>query len=255
MSGIKSSIIDTIGGTPLVRLGRLDHGLPGRVVAKMESHNPMGSVKDRIGANMLLAAEKAGKVAPGDTIVEPTSGNTGIGLALVSAVKGYRCVLVMPDTMSPERRVTLRAFGARLVLTEGAKGMPGAIERANQICAELPDAFTVDDVPVESPDLELHLVGMRGTVHPGYTDWACLLECRERGGCHATVEVRVEYRSDGVPNRLVIGGRIDGEAGEIMRVGRAQRPPVAVDGIDSVDVTVLHVHTDDEKEEELELDL
>jgi hypothetical protein len=124
-----------------------------------------------------------------------------------------------------------------------------------QAPVELPDSFTIDDVPVQSPDLELHLVGMRGTVHPDYTDWACLLECREREGCHATVEVRVEYRSDGVASRLVIGGRIDGEAGEIMRIGRAQRPPVAVDGIDSVDVTVLYVHADDEEEDELELDL
>jgi hypothetical protein len=96
---------------------------------------------------------------------------------------------------------------------------------------------------------------MRGTVHPDYTDWACLLECRERGGCHATVEVRVAYRSSGEPSRLVIGGRIDGEAGEIMRIGRAQRPPVAVDGIDSVEVTVLHIHTDDDEDEVPDLDL
>jgi hypothetical protein len=120
---------------------------------------------------------------------------------------------------------------------------------------ELPDSFTIDDVAVQSPDLDLHLVGMRGTVHPDYTDWACLLECRERGGCHATVEVRVAYRSSGEPSRLVIGGRIDGEAGEIMRIGRAQRPPVAVDGIDSVEVTVLHIHTDDDEDEVPDLDL
>jgi hypothetical protein len=119
---------------------------------------------------------------------------------------------------------------------------------------ELPDSFEVEDVPVQSPQLALHLVGMRGTVHPDYTDWACLLECREREGCHATVEVRVEYRSEGESSRLVIGGRIDGKVGEVMRIGRAQRPPVAVDGIDSVEVTVLRVHTDDEEEEELELD-
>jgi hypothetical protein len=120
---------------------------------------------------------------------------------------------------------------------------------------ELPDSFSVDDVPVQSPQMALNLVGMRGTVHADYTDWSCLVECREREGCHATVEVRVEYRSEGEPSRLVIGGRIDGKVGEVMRIGRAQRPPVAVDGIDSVEVTVLRVHTDDEEEEELELDL
>jgi hypothetical protein len=110
---------------------------------------------------------------------------------------------------------------------------------------EIPDSISVEDVPVQSPDLELSLVGMRGTVNPGYTDWACLLECRERQGCHASVEVRVEYRSLGEPRRLVIGGRLDGEPGEIMRIGRVQRPPVAVDGIDRVDVTVLRVYGKD----------
>ena len=100
MSRIHASIVDTIGGTPLVRLGHLDAGLPGRVVAKLESFNPMSSVKDRIGANMLLAAEAAGLIKPGDTLVEPTSGNTGIALAMVAAAKGYRLVLTMPDSMA-----------------------------------------------------------------------------------------------------------------------------------------------------------
>jgi hypothetical protein len=119
----------------------------------------------------------------------------------------------------------------------------------------LPDSISVEDVPVQSPNLDINLVGMRGTVNPGYTDWACLLECREREGCHVTVEVRIEYRSSGEPKRLVIGGRLDGRAGEIMRIGRVQRPPVAVDGIDSVDVTVLRVHTDDKEDEVPDLDL
>jgi cysteine synthase A len=139
---IASDITELIGRTPLVRLRKVTDGLGADLVAKLESQNPASSVKDRIGLAMIEAAERKGEIEPGRTvIVEPTSGNTGIGLALVSAVKGYRCVLVMPDTMSPERRVTLRAFGARLVLTEGAKGMPGAIDRAKQICAELPDSF------------------------------------------------------------------------------------------------------------------
>jgi len=139
---IANHITELIGRTPLVRLGRVKDGVSADLVAKLESQNPAASVKDRIGLAMIEAAERKGEIEPGRTvIVEPTSGNTGIALALVSAVKGYQCVLVMPDTMSPERRITLRAFGARLVLTEGAKGMRGAIDRANEICAELPNSF------------------------------------------------------------------------------------------------------------------
>jgi cysteine synthase A len=139
---IANDVTELIGRTPLVRLGRVKDGLSADLVAKLESRNPAASVKDRIGLAMIEAAEREGEIEPGRTvIVEPTSGNTGIALAFVAAVKGYQCVLVMPDTMSPERRVTLRAFGARLVLTEGAKGMNGAIDRANQLCAELPNAF------------------------------------------------------------------------------------------------------------------
>ena len=139
---INGDITELIGRTPLVRLSRVKDGVSADIVAKLESQNPAASVKDRIGLAMIEAAEGKGEIEPGKTvIVEPTSGNTGIALAFVAAVKGYQCVLVMPDTMSPERRVTLRAFGARLVLTEGAKGMRGAIDRANEICAELPSAF------------------------------------------------------------------------------------------------------------------
>jgi cysteine synthase A len=139
---IANDVTELIGGTPLVRLRKVKDGMKADIVAKLESQNPAASVKDRIGLAMIEAAERNGEIEPGKTvIVEPTSGNTGIALAFVAAVKGYRCVLVMPDTMSPERRVTLRAFGASLVLTEGAKGMRGAIDRANEICAELPSAF------------------------------------------------------------------------------------------------------------------
>ena len=139
---IANDITELIGRTPLVRLGKVKDGLSADLVVKLESQNPAASVKDRIGLAMIEAAERKGEIEPGRTvIVEPTSGNTGIALAFVAAVKGYQCVLVMPDTMSPERRVTLRAFGARLVLTEGAKGMPGAIEKANELCAELPNSF------------------------------------------------------------------------------------------------------------------
>jgi cysteine synthase A len=139
---IAKNVTELIGHTPLVRLNKVTAGARAEVVAKLESLNPAASVKDRIGLAMIEAAERDGLVQPGKTtIVEPTSGNTGIALAFVAAVKGYKCVLVMPDTMSQERRITLRGLGAKLVLTEGAKGMRGAIDKANEIVAETKDAF------------------------------------------------------------------------------------------------------------------
>ncbi len=137
-----TNITELIGKTPLVRLNRLTDGVPAEIRVKLESSNPGNSVKDRIGLAMIEAAEAEGTIVPGKTvIVEPTSGNTGIALAMVAAVKGYECILIMPDTFSHERRVTLRAFGAKLVLTEGAKGMAGAVERANQIADQVPNSF------------------------------------------------------------------------------------------------------------------
>ncbi len=139
---IANDVTELIGRTPLVRLNRVTAGLHATVVAKLESQNPADSVKDRIGLAMIEAAESAGEIAPGKTtIVEPTSGNTGIALAFVSAVRGYRCVLVMPESFSVERRITLRAFGAKLVLTDPAKGMRGAIDKAHELAASLPDAY------------------------------------------------------------------------------------------------------------------
>ena len=139
--GIAKDSSELIGNTPLVRLNRVTEGVLADVVAKLESFNPTGSVKDRIGVSMILDAEAKGLVNKDTTIIEPTSGNTGIAIAFVCAARGYKLILTMPETMSLERRQLLSIFGAELVLTPGAEGMPGAIRRAEQMAAENPDYF------------------------------------------------------------------------------------------------------------------
>jgi cysteine synthase A len=138
---IHNSIVDTIGHTPLVRLNRVTAGLPATIALKCEFFNPLGSVKDRIGAAMIEDAEAKGLLKPGTTIIEPTSGNTGIALAFVAAAKGYKLILTMPETMSLERRTLLALLGAQLVLTPGSEGMKGAIARAEQLHKETPGSW------------------------------------------------------------------------------------------------------------------
>lgn len=143
MARIYENLADTFGNTPLVKIPRLNAGLPGTVLVKMESFNPGGSVKDRIGVAMIETAERDGRLRPGMTIIEPSSGNTGIALAFVAAAKGYRCIIVMPDTMTLERRSLLKAYGAQVVLTPGAGGMKAAMARAAEIAATDPAKYFI----------------------------------------------------------------------------------------------------------------
>ena len=155
MAKMLDNITQAVGETPLVRLNRLTEGLPGDVAVKIEFYNPANSVKDRIGVAIVDAAEKSGKLRPGGTIVEGTSGNTGIALAMVGAARGYRVVLTMPETMSNERRVMLRAYGAEIVLTPGADGMRGAVEKAAQIVEETENSILAQQFANQA-NVEIH---------------------------------------------------------------------------------------------------
>jgi len=155
MAKIAKNVTELIGRTPLLKLNRLTEGLEAEVIVKLESFNPGGSVKDRISSNMIAKAEKLGLINKDTVIIEPTSGNTGIGLALVSAANGYRLILTMPETMSIERRNLLKAYGAELVLTPGAEGMKGAIKKAQSLAEEYDNAFVPQQF-VNSANPEIH---------------------------------------------------------------------------------------------------
>jgi cysteine synthase len=156
MARIYENLADTFGNTPLVKIPRLNKNVPGTVLVKMESFNPAGSVKDRIGVSMIEDAERNGRLLPGMTILEPTSGNTGIALAFVAAAKGYPLILVMPDTMTVERRNLLKAYGAQVVLTPGAQGMTGAVNRANEILASAPSKYFMPQQFENPANPEIH---------------------------------------------------------------------------------------------------
>ena len=156
MARIYNNLADTFGNTPLVKLSRLGKGLPGTVAVKLESFNPAGSVKDRIGVAMIEAAERDGRLRPDSVIVEPTSGNTGIALAFVAAAKGYPVILIMPDTMTVERRNLLKAYGAQVILTPGADGMKAAIAKGNEIVASNPAKYFMPQQFENPANPEIH---------------------------------------------------------------------------------------------------
>jgi cysteine synthase A len=153
---IANDVTELIGNTPLVRLNRVTEGVKAQVVCKLEYFNPLSSVKDRIGVAMIDAAERAGKLTRETIVLEPTSGNTGIGLAFACAAKGYHCKLIMPDTMSQERRILLRALGADLILTPGPEGMPGAIKRAEELAAAEPGKYFIPQQFENPANPEIH---------------------------------------------------------------------------------------------------
>lgn len=162
MANIYTSAEQLVGKTPLLELTHIEKelGLQAKILAKLEYLNPAGSIKDRVGKAMIEAAEKAGKLKEGSVIIEPTSGNTGIGLASVATAKGYRMIVVMPETMSVERRKLIAAYGAELVLTEGVKGMAGAIEKAEELSKEIPDSFVAGQfVNPENPKVHFETTG------------------------------------------------------------------------------------------------
>jgi cysteine synthase A len=208
---IYNDITETVGNTPLVRINHLTQGLDATILAKIESFNPLSSVKDRIGVAMIEAAESQGLINKDTVIIEPTSGNTGIGLAFVAAAKGYRLILTMPETMSMERRQLLSILGAELVLTEGAKGMKGAIEKAQELAGEMKNSFMPQQFKNKA-NPEIH---RKTTAQEIWKD----------------TDGNVDYFIAGIGT----GGTITG-VGEVLK---ARRPSVKIIGIEPVDSPVL----------------
>ncbi len=216
--GIADSVLDLVGGTPLVRLSRIAPPSGAEVLGKLESFNPAGSVKDRIALSMVEAAERQGRLRPGGVIVEPTSGNTGIGLAMVGAVKGYRVVLVMPDDMTLERRFVLRSLGAELLLTPACEGMAGALRVAHEFAAKTPEAFLPQQF--ENPaNPEVHrettareiLLAMEGR-----------LDAFVAGiGTGGTITGVAEVLKEELPEVLIVG--VEPAASPVLTEGRAGR--------------------------------
>jgi cysteine synthase A len=209
--GIARDSTELIGNTPLVRLNRVTEGLKAEVVAKLESFNPLGSVKDRIGVSMILNAETKGLISKDTVIIEPTSGNTGISLAFVCAARGYRLILTMPDTMSKERRQLLSVFGAELVLTPGAEGMIGAIKKAEQLATENPNSFIPQQFQNPS-NPEVHRI---------------------------TTADEIWRDTDGKVDILIAGVGTGGTITGIAEVIKAKKPPFKAIAIEPADSPVL----------------
>ncbi|WGV50658.2 cysteine synthase A [Rhodococcus erythropolis] len=212
MSGIYNNVTELVGRTPIVRLNRLTEGLDAQVVVKLEFYNPANSVKDRIGVAIIDAAEKSGALKPGGTIVEGTSGNTGIALAMVGAARGYKVILTMPETMSTERRVMLRAYGAEIVLTPGSEGMAGAVAKAKEIVEQTENAVSASQ--------------FANPANPAIHE--------------ATTGEEVWADTDGAVDIFVSG---IGTGGTITGVGRTLRkykPEVKIVGVEPIDSPILN---------------
>lgn len=208
---VYSNITELVGNTPLVRLNRVTDGLNATVLAKLEFYNPSSSVKDRIGVAIIDAAEKSGELKPGGTIVEGTSGNTGIALAMAGAARGYKVIMTMPDTMSKERRVILRAYGAEIVLTPGSEGMRGAVEKAKQIVADTPNAI-----------------------------WANQFDNAANPQVHRdTTAEEVWNDTDGEVDIFVAGIGTGGTVTGVGQVLKARKPGVQIVGVEPIDSPLL----------------
>ncbi len=219
MARIYENLADTFGNTPLVKIPRLNKGLPGTVLVKMESFNPAGSVKDRIGVSMIETAERDGRLLPGMKILEPTSGNTGIALAFVAAAKGYQCILVMPDTMTIERRSLLKAYGAQVVLTPGADGMKGAINKAAEIYQAAPNTYFMPQQFENPANPEIH---RRTTAEEIWRDTDGAVDVFvAMVGTGGTITGVGEVLKSRKPGLKVIAGEPSGSRGALGRIARS----------------------------------